>query len=325
MNVRPFDWRDLPALNRYRDASVFLDTSLVLTRGPLVVPGALFSLLARHMGVFTCVINENHGGPPVIGQFIHPAGSPFSHLTFLTPDEALDTPCVRTLIEYMMALSGRRGALRLLAEVDELSPAFDALRRSSFSIYTRQRVWQFTGFPVGRDRASTWREALPQDELPIRILYNNLVPGMVQQIEPSVAQAWRGRPKGMVYYAQGELLAFVELTYGHRGAWAQPFVHPDAEDMAEHFLDLLSKIPNRRSRPVYVCVRSYQSWLEAAIEALGAESGPRQAVMAKQLTVQQKAGRTFALPALEGGQPEITAPVARLETKQDYGTPENHR
>lgn len=321
MNVRPFDWRDLPALNHYRDASVFLDTSLVLTRGPLVMPGALFSLLAPHVGVFTCVINENHGSRPVMGQFIHPAGSPFSHLTFLTPDEALDTPCVRTLIEYMMVLSGKRGALRLLAEVDELSSAFDALRKSSFSIYTRQRVWQLTGFPVGRARQSTWRAALPQDELPIRILYNNLVPGMVQQIEPFAIQ----RPKGMVYYGQGELLAFVELIYGHRGIWVQPFVHPDAEDVAEHFLDLLSKIPNRRSRPVYVCVRSYQSWLEAAIEALGAESGPRQAVMAKQLTVQHKAGRTFALPALEGGQPEITAPVARLETKQDYGTSENHR
>ena len=55
--------------------------------------------------------------------------------------------------------------------------------------------------------------------------------------------------------------------------------------------------------------------LEAAIEELGAESGPRQAVMAKQLTVQQKVARSFMLPALEGGQPVVTAPVARLENK----------
>jgi hypothetical protein len=62
-------------------------------------------------------------------------------------------------------------------------------------------------------------------------------------------------------------------------------------------------------------VRSYQAWLETAIEDLGAEAGPRQAVMAKQLVNQQKALRTFAIPALEGGQPEITAPVVRLGSK----------
>jgi hypothetical protein len=64
---------------------------------------------------------------------------------------------------------------------------------------------------------------------------------------------------------------------------------------------------------VHVCIRSYQAWLESAVEELGAESGPRQAVMARHLTASIKARQAFALPALEGGQPEITAPVARLE------------
>ena len=41
----------------------------------------------------------------------------------------------------------------------------------------------------------------------------------------------------------------------------------------------------------------------------------RQAVMAKQFVSQQKASRAFAIPALEGGQPEITAPIARLGSK----------
>jgi hypothetical protein len=61
--------------------------------------------------------------------------------------------------------------------------------------------------------------------------------------------------------------------------------------------------------------RSYQSWLEPLIEDLGAETGPRQAVMVKHLAAAQKASRAFALPALEGGQPEITAPIARTESK----------
>jgi hypothetical protein len=37
--------------------------------------------------------------------------------------------------------------------------------------------------------------------------------------------------------------------------------------------------------------------------------------MAKQLVSQQKAARAYAIPALESGQPEITAPVAQLGSK----------
>lgn len=312
MNVRHFDWRDFPALHRFRNQSVFLDSALVLTRGPMLVPGALFSYLAPSMGIFTYVLNgEETGGTPVFGQFIHMNGSASSHLTFLAPDAGVSTEAVFALMEYMMAQSGERGALRLLADVDERSEVFETLRQCGFAIYSRQRIWQLTGFPDGGAEPGAWRPAISQDEIPIRSLYNNLVPALVQQVEPLVTQ----RPKGMVYYEHGELIAFVELKYGHRGIWAQPFVHPDAQNMSEHFLDLLSKVPNRRSRPVYICVRSHQSWLEPAIEDLGAEAGPRQAVMVKQLVSQQKAARAFAIPALEGGQPEITAPVARLGSK----------
>jgi hypothetical protein len=312
MSVRHFDWRDFPALRRFRNQSVFLDSALVLTRGPMMVPGALFSYFAPSMGIFTYVLNDDgRGSVPVFGQFIHMMGSPFSHLTFLAPNVALDSTAVPALVEHMMTDSGERGALRLLADVDESSEAFETLRQCSFAIYSRQRIWQLTGFPDSSSQLATWRSAVSQDEIPIRSLYNNLVPALVQQAEPLATQ----HPKGMVYYEHGDLIAFVELKYGRRGIWAQPFVHPDAQDMARHFLELLSKVPNRRSRPVYICVRSYQSWLETAIEDLGAEAGPRQAVMVKQLVSQQKALRAFAMPALEGGQPEITAPVARLGSK----------
>ena len=114
----------------------------------------------------------------------------------------------------------------------------------------------------------------------------------------------------MVYYQNGELLAFVELKYGQRGIWVQPFTHPDTEDVQRYLLDLLNKIPDRRSRPVYICVRSYQAWLELAIDELGGKAGPRQAVMARQLATPQRVERMFALPALEGGPAEAPAPLS---------------
>lgn len=312
MTVRPFDWRDLPTLNRFRRQSVFLDSALVLTRGPMLVPGALLSYLAPGTGVFTGVLCEHEAaGEPLMGQFIHPLGSQFARLTFLAPDPALESSPVSALLEYMALLSGERGALRLLADVDESKDAFDSLRRSGFAIYSRQRIWQFTSRLSSKGRPNAWRMTSGQDVVAIRSLYNNLVPGLVQQAEPYLTQ----RPKGMVYYQDGGLLAYAEFRYGHRGIWIQPFVHPDAKDVPDRLFELLQKIPSRFSRPLYICVRSYQSWLESAIEVLGAEAGPRRAVMVKHLVVPQKAARAFALPVLEGGQPEVTAPIVRSESK----------
>jgi hypothetical protein len=319
MAVRQFDWRDLPTLRRYRRESVFLDSTLLLTRGSQQMTGALFSYLAPSLGIFTCVSNGDASPEGrMIGQFIHPAGSPFSHLTFLAPSSALESCSISALVEYMMALSGERGALRLLADVDEQISAFEALHRCGFAVYSRQCIWQLDGRPANEPSKHTWRLLTDQDMIPVRNLYNNLVPGLVQQIEP-FAQSKAALPRGLVCYQNGELLGFVELKYGQRGIWVQPFIHPDTEDVQQTLLDLVNKIPDRRSRPVYICVRSYQAWLELAIDDLGGKAGPRQAVMARQLVTPQRVERMFALPALEGGQAEASAPLssaaAHLESK----------
>lgn len=317
LTVRPFDWRDLPALHRGRRYSVLLDSALVLTRGPLLLPGALLSYLAPSMGVFTSVCNGTEQSEhTLIGQIMHLPGAQLAHLTFLTPHMALDSSALPASLDYLATLAGERGAFRLLADVDEGSFAYEALRRTSFAIYTRQRIWQLTGQPKGTTAAAVWRPATTQDSIAIRSLYTNLVPGLVQQVEPYPNRG----PQGLVYRQVGELLAYVELRYGHRGIWAQPFFHPDIEDVSGKLVELLQHLPYRRSRPIYLCIRSYQAWLEPAIEEMGAESGPRQAVMVKHLVVPQKSVRMFALPVLEGGHPEISAPIVRSETKSINGT-----
>ncbi len=123
----------------------------------------------------------------MIGQFIHPAGFAILAPDFSGADEPRWKSCsISPLVEYMMALSGERGALRLLADVDEQSQAFEALRKCGFAVYTRQRIWQLDGQPSQQVRAETPPGArlTDQDMIPVRNLYNNLVPGLVQQIEP---------------------------------------------------------------------------------------------------------------------------------------------
>jgi hypothetical protein len=313
MTARLFEWRDLPTLYRFRPQSLFLDTMLVLTRGPMLISGALLSTIAPNLGITTFVYSgKAKSSQPVFGQVIHTRGSPLAHLTFLTPNSALASPDMINLLDSLTAFSGGNGAYHLLAEVDEAAHVFTPIHQAGFAIYTRQQIWQFRQ-PVKNTLPFAWREAATKDLSAIRTLYNNLVPGLVQQVEPFPLS---DKPGGLVYMKNGDLVAYVELIYGARGIWVQPFVHPNAENVTEHILALIGQLPERRGRPIYMCVRSYQSWLEVALQELEAEPGPRQAVMVKHLAVLQKPARLVTTPALESGQPEISAPYARSTTEK---------
>jgi len=269
------------------------------------MPGALLSYLAPSVGVFTCVSDGyDDQDQELIGQAIHQAGSQFTHLTFVTPDSAIDSPALSAVVEYLIKISGERGALHTLADVDEIDPAFEVLRNSSFATYSRQRVWQLEINDHSNDQRN-WRVARNTDGNAIRALYRNLVPGMVQQVDPFNLD----EPDGLVHYQGEELLAYAELKYGHRGIWVQPLVHPDTVDVAQKLENLVATMPYRRSRSVYFSVRTYQSWLENALAELGAEAGTSRALMVKHLAITQKAVLSYELPAIEGRQPEITTSI----------------
>jgi hypothetical protein len=310
MIIRPFDWRDLPALQRNRKNSVYLHSLVRLTRGVQLLSGAIISSFASSSGIFTSVsLNNGDTKDPLIGQITHPSGSQLAHLSFLTPNGALASDGLSGLLEHLSDQVTERGAFRVLADVDEQTSAYSALRMHCFAIYARQRIWRLSAPASNETGSMAWQTVNDQDLIPVKSLYANLVPGLVQQVEPFPEE----RLQGLVYRQGTDVLAFVELAYGPVGIWAQPFVHPDAENVATELLVLLRNLPDRRSRPVYLCVRSYQSWLESVVEEIGGEPSPRQAVMVKHLAAPQKATRTFAVPALEGGQPEVTTPIVHTD------------
>jgi len=311
MTIRHFDWRDLPVLLRYRKRGLFLDNASLLTRGEiLVTAGAAFSFFASATGIYTYVCTENENDEePLLGQVSHDQGEQFARLSFMAPETSLKTNALHSMLEYIVADIGERGAFHILAEVDERTSAFEYLRKAGFALYVRQRIWQCLADNEHIPSSSQWREIFSQDVIAVRSLYNNLVPALVQQVESLPTE----HMKGLVYYQDDELMAYAELRYGQRGIWVHPFIHPDTEKVVELLEDLLHNLPNRHSRPVYMCVRSYQSWLEHALEDMQAEAGPIQAVMVKHLAIAKKVRNSFSLPALEGGQQEITTPFMRSE------------
>jgi hypothetical protein len=311
--IRPFDWRDLSLLHRLRDRGVCLDSQQAYSQGPHALQNALLGAFVPGGTAYTLVARPRaKGETPAIGQLIQRNGDALIRLSYITPVDALSHTGGAGLLDALCQAAGARGARNLVADVDEESPAFVSLRQAGFAIYARQQIWRL----AGRRSAATgaagarWRPETASDSPGIHLLHLNVVPALVQQIEPPPA---RGR--GLVHWSEGELLGYMEIARGSLGTWAQPYFHPAAEKPDELMAGLLSRMPARADRPLSICVRSYQSWLNGPLERAGFERVGAQAVMVKRLAVGVRRPALAPLPALEGTRPEPTTPIAQLEKK----------
>jgi hypothetical protein len=292
-------------LFRYRNQVLPLDSCLALTRGNPLGLLSSASFLNPMEGVFTAICSIQRGQPPLIGQIRASMGSRRAHLTFLLPQNALNTLALPGLLDYLTAQAGRWGAFHVQAEVDEHSSAFEGMRRASFSTYTFQRIWKL---PAGGAGAS-WAVASNNDTMAVRSLYQSLVPSLVQPME-GIAEK---HPQGLVMRVNNELVAYADVLYGPSGIWVQPFVLPSVEKPGELLSSLAASIPHPGGRTIYLCVRSYQAWLELALGEMNADSGPRQALMVRHIAMTQRAAQTVAIPNLEGTRAETSIPLAHLK------------
>ncbi|MRR29051.1 hypothetical protein EG834_01650 [bacterium] len=258
---------------------------MALTRGNPVGAWAVLDNLRLEFGSYTNVLRQDSGHPTLIGQMHYTPGERASRLTYVTPDHGLETPGLPALLESLAWEAGSRGACSLLAEVEESSPAFEALRRVGFSVYGWQRVWKINEQIPNGALPNVWEAASDLDSLPIHALYQALVPPLVQGADPMVEKALTG----LVYEQTGELLAYIEPTYGPRGIYLQPLIHPAVDDVLRLVRSFLSGLSFHLGRPVYLSIRSYQAWLENALSELDVEVSERQALMVKHLVVQQRA------------------------------------
>ncbi|HSQ38633.1 MAG TPA: hypothetical protein VLM78_00620 [Anaerolineales bacterium] len=275
MTIRSLDLLDIPTLNRYRNDALLLDSTRALTSGnPLGAAGFLSHFNpARH--VYTAIAKEN--GDSLLGCVIHTPGETFARLLYLAPTSLLTHPGLPPLIENLSAEAGTWGAFHVVAEVDETSEAFTALRLSGFAAYARQKLWDISAI-TGACNRSAWTRAQSADLPAIQSLYHQIVPPLLQVIEP--------RPRRAAGFLCNEgVKCHVSLSSGTAGIVLAPLIHPDAEEVGASLSALIGGLSNRGTRPVYLCVRSYQTWLEPVLEDLGALAGPRQAVMVKHLAL----------------------------------------
>jgi hypothetical protein len=272
---------DLPLIRRLTSSGAVLDSELGLTRDARGPHSLLLSSLVFSRGLYT-LLARAADNQSVVGQFRYRPDDLNAHIVYIAP--SLDVNAEDTLwlhvLDAMAREAGKHGAHALVAEVETSSCLFETLRTARFASYTRQTIWRRDPFePAARDGALTLEDETSSDQIGILSLISCIVPPMLQQIATPP-----GDMPGLVYRQNGRVEAWIGISEGKQGIYLLPFIHPDVMSQAGALIDAAIRTLERATRlPVYVCVRSYQSWLNELLADMGFESWVEQAVMVKQI------------------------------------------
>lgn len=304
MSIRPLALLDLPYLYSFRGEAVGLDSARALTRGNPLGAAGLLSYINPSRHIYSAIANGE--GDAVFGGIIHTRNETFAKLYYIAPSSQLDHPFLPELIENLSSQAGTWGAFHILAEVDETSDVFMSLRKSGFSVYAWQRMWDVSEI-AETDLMSTWTRVKSVHLPSVQGLYHQIVPPLLHPIE--------SQPKSPLgWISNGGALCYAGVTHGVYGIVMTPLIHPEATDVSGKLTSLIGNLADRRNRPIYVCVRSYQAWLEPVLEDLGAKAAARQAVMVKHLARLVKNGQTA--PAMPTGVRVQPSRVSKVEGKK---------
>jgi hypothetical protein len=289
---------DIPLVRRLTGSSVILDSETGLTRDARGAASALLSGIVFPRGVYTLVARSET--QQVIGQFRYRQDDVNAHIIYLAPgleDDGEDTVWLH-ILDAMAREAGKYGAHSLVAEVEADTKLFETLRHARFATYARQTIWRHE--PMKLDKNNLPVEVKPEcssDQIGVMSLICSTIPTMLQQVT-----APQGEIQGYVYRKHGHVEAYLAISEGAQGIYVLPFVHPDVMDDAPGIIEAaLARIDTVHRVPVYVCVRSYQPWLETAMKALAFEPWIDQAVMVRHITAGVR-GRAYTPLKLSTGQ-----------------------
>ena len=311
--IRAFDWRDVGLVKTLADRGVCLDSETGLTQGNHPLQHALISYLMPMAGAPTFIWRADGNHSATFGQLRHRPGEEHAWILYMAPGAQTSIDGWQPLIERLAVEAGERRAQNLIAEVNEKSPEFETLRQAGFAIYARHTLWKLAPErvpPAAAEAPVALRPATRADGPGVNTLYSNLVPRLVQQVEPGPQHIERG----YVLQDGDELVAYLDVSRGPQGIWVEPFLHPEAYDLSEPvLLACLQLLAGREGKPLYVCVRRYQDWLQDVVARVGFEALGSQAVMVKRLAVRIAEPVLKPLTVVEG---QVPTPITSAQYTQ---------
>jgi hypothetical protein len=306
--IRSFDLRDLALVHRLSEQGVLLQAEVALTSSPHPLRSALVHLLLGGQYA-TYVWKSGENNAAAFAQLDWDSRLPSAQVVCLGAEaghdpEIVDETIWLPFLEQLVVEAGRKGVHNLVAEVSETGPELSLLRRAGFAVYTRQDIWRCDEPQPGRRPQVKLRPPESVDEWDMQLLYVNIVPRLIQMVEPNPPiepdHSW-------ILREDGELVAFVHINDGAVADWMRLWIHPNAQVQADAIIEaaLLQKPPTAQ-HPIYCCVRRYQSWLSGPLEQAGFGFWGSQAVMVKHIV--QAVGAAEARVAAKAAQPNLLEP-----------------
>lgn len=247
--------------------------------------GALTSSLFDSTERMTAIVEATSDSSHLVGQVVHHGKSRIARLSFLQMDDPAQGNGVPALVDFLSFQAGESHATNLLAEVEGTSGIFETLRRSGFAAYGIETIWRL---PKGRSQAAEnsafWQPSTEKNEGGMRNLYQNVTPPLEQSAEPCQINS----SNCLVHCANDEIAAWILYTSGPLGICLVPVFHPSHKESLA-LLQNLADLFTNSTRPVYLKVRSHQSWLNGSLDEIGAQSSGQYTLLVKHLAVTQKA------------------------------------
>jgi hypothetical protein len=286
--IRPFNLRDLPLVIRLGEQGIILEAEAALTSSPHPVRSALVNMLIGG-DYATYVWHSDKGKEEAFVQIGLEPGTHSARLACLGASPAgvqednetrIDEDTWLSVLDDLVVVAGKNGAHNLIAEASETGPELPVLRRANFAVYTRQDIWTTQHAPEGAVPVEL-RLRQPENDWDVQVLYANIVPGLIQSVEPNPrldhGQNW-------VLYEEGELAAFIQLNVGRAATWMRLLIHPNAQSKPREIIRAAMRIASpSESNTLYCSIRRYQSWLQDPLEQAGFTMWGSQAVMIRHI------------------------------------------
>lgn len=301
--IRPLRWHDLPFVYRLAGHGVSFDSRLSLTIGGDSLYHALLAGTGRTQ-IYVLRKPDGRG----MGQLRFTPDGRYASLAYLAPalEDGADETLWLALLDGLTAAAGQRGAVSLIAEVDESSQALELLRRAGFATYARQDLWLRPPAPLNAVDCPL-RPVSPADTPLVSSLHNLLSPGLIKHVEPPPDQA------DVCYLYEGTegVIGMAPVYRGSQRTLIELYLLPDAYHEAFSFAVSVLTAVRADVHPVVCRFRCYMGYPDSILARLGFEPLVSQAVMVKHTAARVTHQVFKPLPDVEGGIPMATPMVRR--------------
>jgi hypothetical protein len=222
------------------------------------------------------------GSLDIICQLRHTSQERPAFLSFLGSNGEIQDEDLVAIMDDMRQCTQNLGAMHLVSEVDHKQPLLERMKSWGFSVSAWQDIWkldQQSSFSVTSKDEVEWCPLAEVDWWQAVQLLQSIIPPISQATDLPL----RHRSRFWVCHQADRIIAFSDVRHGPHGIWIRPTFDPEVSHVSDLLLNLVNSLPARLSRPLYLSISSYQSWLFRSIEMMNAEYIGHQAILIKHL------------------------------------------